>query len=223
MAKKTSVLIIEFFFRHRIAFLLFAILSFIIGSPFIIKVFKLRFIPDIFMTFIFIAGIYAIGHKKKHIYISLALAVPMFILIWSSRILKDFELYIIGEVFGILFVGFVISLLAKFILDHENITTEVIFTGVVIYFFMAIFWAMVYLILDYLNPGSFSFPESPSRSVYQYLYFSFVTITTLGYGDVVPLTQEAYSLVILEAVSGQTYLVVVVAWLVGMHVSRRSR
>jgi hypothetical protein len=55
------------------------------------------------------------------------------------------------------------------------------------------------------------------------MYFSFVTITTLGYGDIAPLTDKASGLAIIEAFSGQIYLVVLVAWLVGMHVSKRSK
>ncbi|MGD9259424.1 MAG: potassium channel family protein, partial [Desulfobacterales bacterium] len=61
------------------------------------------------------------------------------------------------------------------------------------------------------------------EDTFRFLYFSFVTITTLGYGDITPLTRKASSLVMLEAVTGQMYLVVVVAWLVGMHVSHRSK
>ena len=57
----------------------------------------------------------------------------------------------------------------------------------------------------------------------QFEYFSFVTITTLGYGDIIPLSNKASALALLEALIGQVYLVVLVAWLVGMHVSRRSK
>jgi voltage-gated potassium channel Kch len=54
-------------------------------------------------------------------------------------------------------------------------------------------------------------------------YFSFVTITTLGYGDITPVTDKASALALIEAFVGQIYLVVLVAWLVGMYVSRRSK
>ncbi|MEE9537304.1 MAG: potassium channel family protein, partial [Desulfobacterales bacterium] len=56
-----------------------------------------------------------------------------------------------------------------------------------------------------------------------YLYFSLVTITTLGYGDITPIGRQVTSLAVLEAVTGQIYLVVVVAWFVGMYVSRKSK
>jgi len=54
-------------------------------------------------------------------------------------------------------------------------------------------------------------------------YYSFVTITTLGYGDITPVTEVAKAFSVLEAVVGQLYLVVAVAWLVGMHVSSKSK
>jgi voltage-gated potassium channel Kch len=56
-----------------------------------------------------------------------------------------------------------------------------------------------------------------------YLYFSLVTITTLGYGDITPIGPQAVSLAVLEAITGQIYLVVVVAWFVGLYVSRKSK
>jgi hypothetical protein len=151
------------------------------------------------------------------------MAIPMFTAIWSSHLYNSLELFVLGEFFGILFIGFIISLLIKFIFNQKEITREVIFTAVVVYLLMALMWSLVYLILDYYYPASFSFPEGAPRNVYQYLYFSFVTITTLGYGDVAPVTQKASSLVVLEAVVGQMYLVVAVAWLVGMRVSQKTR
>jgi voltage-gated potassium channel Kch len=86
---------------------------------------------------------------------------------------------------------------------------------------MALAWSFIFGVVESLNPGSFSIPDiegiSTSRS---FLYYSFVTITTLGYGDITPVTSLARSLCVLEAVIGQLYLVVQVAWLVGVHVSQ---
>ena len=203
--------------------LLITILGFIIGGPFVDELFRLEFIPDIFLTTVFIFAIYAISLEKKYIYIGLLLAAPMFISIWISHLFKSLELFALGELFGALFAGFVISLLVKFIFQEKEVTKEVIYAAVVVYLLIGIMWSFFYFILDYFYPDSFSFPEISSPTIYRYLYFSYVTLTTLGYGDVAPLTSKAGSLVILEAITGQIYLVVIVAWLVGMHVSRRSR
>lgn len=223
MAKKNALILFEFFSRHRILFLLAAILSMIVGSPFLDEIFHYAVIPDIFITIIFILGIFAISRKKLHIYIALVLAIPMFTGIWSSYLYQNIFLFVVGELFAALLVGFIISLMIKFIFNEKEVTKEVIYAAVVVYLLMAMMWSFAYLTLEYFHPGSFSFPEGQSRDTFRFLYFSFVTITTLGYGDVAPLTQKASSLVILEAVTGQMYLVIVVAWLVGMHVSRRSR
>jgi len=203
--------------------LLGAILSMIIGSPFLDAILHYEVIPDIFITIIFILGIHAISRKRRHVYIALALAIPMFLGVWSAYILQSFKPVVYGHFFGTLFIGFVISLLTNFIFSDKKVTKEVIFAAVVVYLLLAMMWANAYLILEFYNPGSFSIPGGQTQNPFQYLYFSFVTITTLGYGDVAPLTLKASSLVILEAVTGQIYLVVVVAWLVGMYVSRRSQ
>jgi len=223
MAKITSAAFLEFISKHRIGLLLTAILSMIIGSPFIDDIFQYRVIPDIFITIIFIFGIYAISRKKMHVYIALGLAIPMFSGIWSFHLYGNLKLLVLGQLFAVLFTGSVIILLINFIINEKEITREVIFTAVVVYLLMAMMWAYLYMILAYFHPGSLSISEGSSRDIFQYIYFSFVTITTLGYGDIAPLTHKAGSLVILEAVTGQIYLVVVVAWLVGMHVSHRSR
>ncbi len=223
MAKNTFASLFNYFSKHRIVLLLAAILIMIVGSPFLYDIFHYRFIPDLFITMIFVFAIYAISHKKRFIYIALSLAIPMFAGIWSSHLYQTLKPLAVGHLFGVLFIGFVISLLIKFIFREKQITTELIYAAVVVYLLMAMMWSFAYSILDYFYPGSFSVAEGSTRDSFQYLYFSFVTITTLGYGDVAPLTPKASSLAILEAVTGQIYLVVVVAWLVGMHVSRGSR
>ena len=202
--------------------LLAAILSMIIGSPFLDDLFHYAVIPDIFITIIFVSGIYAISRKKLHIYIALVLAIPMFIGVWSAYIFQAYKLVVLGHFFGALFIGFVISLLINFIFYEKEITKEVIFAAVVVYLLMAIMLSNAYLILEFFNPGSFSLPEGPSRNTFQYLYFSFVTITTLGYGDISPVLPIARFLVFMEAVIGVFYMAILVASLIGVSLSDRD-
>ena len=94
-------------------------------------------------------------------------------------------------------------------------------TAMVVYLLVAQLWALVYTFLDLIDPASFNLPQGQSDFLL-FEYYSFVTLTTLGYGDITPLTKVAKTFSVLEAVVGQLYLVVVVAWFVGMHVSRKS-
>ncbi|MGD9235926.1 MAG: potassium channel family protein, partial [Desulfobacterales bacterium] len=105
-----------------------------------------------------------------------------------------------------------------------EVTVEMIFAAVVVYLLMAMLWADLYRLLETLSPGSFDMPGGEIQNDrILFLYFSLVTITTLGYGDITPLTDNAAGLAVVEALTGQIYLVVLVAWLVGMHVSKRAK
>lgn len=199
------------------------ILGMIIGKPFLREILPNRIFSDVLLTFIFVAAIHALGRKRKHIYILLGLAIPMFGSIWSYYWLESLKILMFGQIFGLLFIVYTISCLVRFIFTEKEVTKDVIYAAVVVYLLLAITWAFGYLILEFFFRGSFSYPENQPLDFFHFLYFSYVTITTLGYGDVLPLTQKASSLVILEALTGQIYLVVIVAWLVGMYVSRRSR
>ena len=85
-------------------------------------------------------------------------------------------------------------------------------------------WGLAYFLLESAAPGSLSIgPVSDEARFGASIYYSFVTLTTLGYGDILPLTDRARSLAYVEAVIGQIYLAVLLAKLVGMYVSASSQ
>ena len=217
------------FLRHvaqkRFFYLLVAILVFIIGNPFVKNPLPVRFhfLTDLFITVIFITAIYALSEKKRQLTISIGLAIPLLVFIWAKYFIDNFYIAILGHIFAALFFGYAVICVADFIFGQKKVTKEVIVAALIIYLLLALVWTFVYALLDAVYPGSFSFGTQPHSDIYHFVYFSFVTLTTLGFGDIVPVTQRARALVILEAVVGQIYLVVGVAWLVGMHVSRRSK
>ena len=91
----------------------------------------------------------------------------------------------------------------------------------VVYLLMAMMWALLFRLVNDLQPGSFAMAESHMQgSRLLFFYYSFVTITTLGYGDITPVTDVAKSFSFLEAIVGQIYLVVLVARLVGTHIAQ---
>ncbi|UCD35654.1 MAG: two pore domain potassium channel family protein [Nitrospiraceae bacterium] len=106
--------------------------------------------------------------------------------------------------------------------------------AICVYLFMGLIWAFFYDILETIYPGSFLFPDPEitasapdhgfSQSKYASLsYFSFVTLSTLGYGDIIPLVPPARTLAFLEAVVGQLYIAILIARLVGMHIAHSYR
>jgi hypothetical protein len=89
------------------------------------------------------------------------------------------------------------------------------------YLLLGVIWANAYFLVELLRPGSFSGPISAESGARGWLYFSFVTLTTVGYGDVLPLHPVAQSLAILEAVTGPLYLAILLARLVSLAVASR--
>ena len=168
--------------------------------------------------------VYTVSHKKRHLYIGVLLAMAMLISLWLQYFHQSNLVFAIGRICGILLLIMVIINTLAFIFKSEDVTIEVIYAAILVYLLMALMWSFVYVLLDLINSASFNVALIPGQS-YQmrFIYYSFVTITTLGYGDITPTTELASSFSILEAVVGQLYLVVVVAKLVGMHVSSKSR
>ena len=82
-------------------------------------------------------------------------------------------------------------------------------------------WAFVFSVLEAINPGSFAIGDRQIEvGLSLFIYYSFVTITTLGYGDISPITAPANSFSFLEAVTGQLYLAILIARLVGIHIAQ---
>lgn len=224
MADKAKPGARQFLFENRFLFLLILFFTTLLVGSFIHDYLKLRYIFDMAISAIFIFAIYAIAEKIHQLIITICLAMPMFVSLWT-RYFTDLEvLSVTGEICGIFFFGYSIYCIVNYLLKQRDVNRETIFAALVIYMLMAFMWARAYSLLEVLRPGSFGLPEGnvfENRVVY--LYYSFVTITTLGYGDITPLTDKASGLSIVEAITGQFYLVVLVAWLVGMHVSKRSK
>ena len=162
--------------------------------------------------------------KRSQTIIAFVLVLPLIVATWSIYFVELMPLSLLTRIFGVLFFAYAATNILRIIVRSEKVTRETIFAAVVAYLLIALMWAFLFMILERVSPGSFSFPETGFRGeTMQFEYLSFVTITTLGYGDITPVTDKASALVIIEAVVGQIYLVVLVAWLVGMHVSRRSK
>ena len=224
MAKTTMDHILEALSQNRFFILLILILSAIGLTPFLDHFIQTRILMDVFLTAIFLAVIFAIRSKRSHLIIASILVLPLIAATWSIYFYDYTQISMLTRIFGALFFGYTVIIILQIVFRSTEVTRETIFAAVVAYLLIALMWAFIYMILEMAVPGSFSFPEESRRlESMRFEYFSFVTITTLGYGDVLPISNRASALAFLEALIGQIYLVVVVAWLVGMFVSRKSR
>lgn len=120
----------------------------------------------------------------------------------------------------VLFICFVIL---RRIFERPFVTSATVSASLVVYLAFGVVWAQAYRLVEHFYPGSFTGLSGIGFVDVQrdLFYYSYVTLTTLGYGDITPVSPEARALAITEAIVGQLYLVVLVASLVGMHLTRR--
>jgi uncharacterized membrane protein len=141
--------------------------------------------------------------------------------VWNSTVL----------VLSAIFFAFMIWNLLHDLARGDRPTSERVYGALCAYLFIGILFALVYAHGEYRQPGSFDIPasireasdSSESMLLPLFTYYSFVTLTTLGYGDITPVADHMRTLSWFEALIGQLYLAVMVAGFVAVHISERSR
>jgi hypothetical protein len=121
-----------------------------------------------------------------------------------------------------MFIAFAV-LMARNFLIQERAPGHRIAGAVTIYLLLGLIWTRLYQLLESVSPGSFRFPAGEDLSAAALTYFSFVTLATLGYGDITPISLVARDLAVLEAVMGQLYLVILISWLVSQGVTKSGK
>lgn len=193
----------------------------ILVTPLVQGFVGIHIVWNIFITGILVSGVYAISEKRRQIYIASVLALPMLVSMWSGYFGESIHyVEIVGNLCGVAFFAYAIVNILHFIYSQDEVTRDLIAGAAVVYLLMAMMWLFIYRVVETAHPGSFAISTTQIHERMHFLYFSLVTITTLGYGDIVPTTSLASSLATLEAIVGQLYLVTTVAWLVGVRVTQ---
>lgn len=185
-----------------------------------------RTIVDLGTTLVFLAAIYVISSTKRHFIIGMVLMVPSLILIWGMKIAHIERLEIVTLAGSAIFFCYICALILIEIFRTKMVTVDIIAAGISVYLFFGNICGFLYAIIGHVDPNAFNIPETTAAylggdpfGLSSAMYFSFVTLTTLGYGDITPINNVARSLAFLEAAMGQIYLTVLIASLVGVHIS----
>ena len=215
--------------EKRFLFLLVFLMAFIFLGPFIGKDRGGLSLFEGLFTALLIMGAYSASKKKSSLVIALAILVPLVTLIWLDHFDPSTSFSVPRHVLGILFFTFIALTILGHALRDERVTFDKICAALCSYLLLGVIFAALYSLLEFLEPGMFLtggkvIPQGDPGAFYgeglgQAIYFSFTTLTTLGYGDISGGTPVAKNLSVLEAMIGQIYLVVLVARLVGLEIS----
>lgn len=177
---------------------------------------------------ILIAGVYSVG-PGRHQWTFLVLTVITLAVRWGEHLSGMPQLDVGALFITVLWLVYAVSIIIGHLFQRRDVTVDTILGAVVTYLLAAVAFTIAFEIVELLQPGSFSGIPGHARSHRaelgsSMLYFSFVCITTMGYGDIVPVSDIARPLAVLEGVFGQLYLAVMIARLVGLHIANtRSR
>ena len=150
--------------------------------------------------------------------LSLIPATPAIINLW----------HLLDIIFSTLFLLCCVVATLIYIFRSDQVTLDTIFAAVVTFVLLAFTYCQLYQLLLVFDPHAFKLPSAVPSNPYRFfqndmIYFSLVTITTLGYGDIVPVSPIARMVGVVEAITGHFYVAILVAWLVGMFISQSLR
>lgn len=179
---------------------------------------------QVFLILVFISATFNCDHSKKVKVISSCLALPALIFQWANLAYHSKTLTLCFLFFTIIFVFITTASIIKKVIINARVRMETLRGVVCAYFMVAFGFAFTYLFVALLVPDSFHFSTSipltsmsHSRYLSEMMYFSFVTLLTIGYGDIVTVHDSAQTLAILEGIIGQFYIAILVSRLVAVY------
>lgn len=217
--------------RQRFIPLLLSMVALILIDPLLeVQIFGIH-TDRVLFTIVLLAGLYGIGGEHRIAIRALVLLLPALVADWVQSVLGASAILVaVSFTFTFLFIFYVVWVIAEAIRHESRVSVDTIAGGISIYLLLGLLWTVLYAALETLRPGSFewdgvSLTELKTThgvtGLPHLMYFSFTTLTTLGFGDITPETRGAQALTTLQALVGQLFLAIFIAALVGMHLAGR--
>jgi hypothetical protein len=175
-------------------------------------------VGNIFFSVIFFTAIFALDTWRRRMFI---LAIAAFVTEWITALIHLSMLNYISLFINILFFQIIVIKLIIQVAKSKKTDAGVILESINAYLMMGLMFTTWVAIAMVFDPASFSF-NTDSPSFMDYSYFTFVTMTTLGYGEITPILPFARSISILISTSGQIYIAVIIAMLVGKYAATQN-
>jgi hypothetical protein len=173
----------------------------------------------------------AVSRSRATAVAAAVLAIPLVLAKVGDTFTDSVPIFMASDVLGLAFLGFISVVILRHLFTVTRVTVNTIAASLCVYLIMGLMWALIYSLVETVKPGSFDLGSvgetgaamrfGHEHSLYP-IYFSLVTMTTLGYGDITPDSDTSRVLSSMEAVIGQIYLAVLVARLVGLQIAHST-
>ena len=177
---------------------------------------------------VLVTGVLVIGRSRGMRRLAILMAVLCVLVDTGATLFPVPILVATGRLAVAVLLGLFVWIILDHILNRRQVTSDVIIGGVCAYVLLGILFAQLFAIFEVLAPGSFLDQGEPLPAAANFwhshvavlFYYSFVTLTTVGYGSIYPVSALARSFSIAEAIVGPIYLVILVGHLVGMRIAQ---
>jgi hypothetical protein len=208
-------------FTYLLAFMFLSILLF----PFIEEATYGPPIMQVLYSFMLISALYAVAPVPWIFRTGIFLFVAAISTRWWIILSLSPVAVVIGISFELIFFCFIALSLLVNVFGHEQVTGNTIAGAICVFFLIGLIWMLIFQLIHYFDHKAFTniagTSFSPANTV-DLVYYSFATLTTLGYGDITPISKPARMIAVTEAMVGQVYLTVLVARLVGLYAPVRA-
>ena len=183
-------------------------------------------VARLFFSLVIVAGVLITFEQKWLQGFAIVLAVASLALNWLAEFQPTLVLATLNAGLGFMYLGFLLAAVIAQVFREGPVTSHRIAGAIVVYLLLGALWALLYQVVALTMPQAFHLPESlggdPDALQRQLTYFSFITLTTTGYGDIAPVHPVARTLTMLEALVGQLYLAITLARLVSLAVMHQK-
>lgn len=224
--------LVVFFQQWRYLFLLGALLQLLVIQPIVSGFGTAGWLFDALFVLVMVMLVLSLAQDKGWRVIACILCIPAATLSIGSHFLtstaQEVSLFA-GHIIGALFFIIVTSKIIQSIFVSRELSLDSIFGAICGYLLLGVAWGLTYAMIYAVNPESYQFIDAIRQQMEQgehsgqvFIYYSFVTITTVGYGDITPLSTPARTLAWVEAMTGQLYLAVLIAGLISALVASKK-
>ncbi len=174
---------------------------------------------DISYAMVIFIGALFVATSMRELIFSMGLGLTIFLLF----ALRDDQLSInfLNSFLTLIFFLFVFWKLVTFVLKEKEVNLHAIYASVSGYLILGVLAALLYAMIESIIPQSFSVPED--CTFYDFIYFSYITLTSVGYGDIAPILPLAKSVTIIFSIASQFYLTILVAIIIGKYLANESK
>ncbi len=194
--------------------------------PFVEEVKGGDIIVSVLLSLVLISAVLAVASSGRTLVVAVLLMIPAIAGRWINHFRPDLVHPAVFLIAGLVLVAFVVVNLLRFVWRAPSVNIEVLCASISAYLMLGLMWTMAYWLVDQLTPGgAFSFNTNAgprSMNGFNGFYFSFITLSTVGYGDITPVSRIARWLAAMEAMTGLLYVAVLISRLVGLYSSGKS-